>query len=60
MNLVSYSYHSPDTYLDSNLKGTLNVVQAARARGVQRVPHTSTSEVYGTARFAPTTEEHQQ
>lgn len=55
---IPYSYHSPDTYIDTNIKGTLNVVQAARELGVQRVVHTSTSEVYGTARFVPITEEH--
>jgi Nucleoside-diphosphate-sugar epimerases len=55
---IPYSYHSPDTYVDTNVKGTLNVVQAARELGVRRVVHTSTSEVYGTARFVPMTEEH--
>jgi NAD dependent epimerase/dehydratase len=55
---IPYSYHSPDTYVDTNVKGTLNVVQAARELGVARVIHTSTSEVYGTARFVPITEEH--
>lgn len=55
---IPYSYHSPDTYVDTNVKGTLNVVQAARDLGVQRVVHTSTSEVYGTACFVPITEEH--
>ena len=55
---IPYSYHSPDTYVDTNVKGTLNVVQAARDLGVQRVVHTSTSEVYGTARFVPITESH--
>lgn len=55
---IPYSYHSPDTYIDTNVKGTLNVVQAARDLGVQRLVHTSTSEVYGTARFVPMTEEH--
>ena len=55
---IPYSYHSPDTYVDTNIKGTLNVVQAARELGVDRVVHTSTSEVYGTARFVPVTEEH--
>ena len=55
---IPYSYHSPDTYIDTNVKGTLNVLQAARDLGVQRVVHTSTSEVYGTARFVPITEEH--
>jgi dTDP-glucose 4,6-dehydratase len=55
---IPYSYHSPDTYLDTNVKGTLNVLQAARELGVRRVIHTSTSEVYGTARFVPITELH--
>lgn len=55
---IPYSYHSPDTYVDTNVKGTLNVMQAARELGVKRVVHTSTSEVYGTARFVPITEEH--
>lgn len=55
---IPYSYHSPDTYVDTNVKGTLNVVQAARDLGVERVVHTSTSEVYGTARFVPITEDH--
>lgn len=55
---IPYSYHSPDTYIDTNVKGTLNIVQAARELGVERVVHTSTSEVYGTARFVPITEEH--
>lgn len=55
---IPYSYHSPDTYVDTNIKGTLNVLQAARELGVKRVIHTSTSEVYGTARFVPITEAH--
>jgi dTDP-glucose 4,6-dehydratase len=55
---IPYSYHSPDTYVDTNVRGTLNVLQAARELGVRRVIHTSTSEVYGTARFVPITEEH--
>lgn len=55
---IPYSYHSPDTYVDTNIKGTLNVVQAARDLEISRVVHTSTSEVYGTARFVPITEEH--
>jgi NAD dependent epimerase/dehydratase len=55
---IPYSYHSPDTYVDTNIKGTLNVLQAARELDVQRVVHTSTSEVYGTAQFVPITEEH--
>lgn len=55
---IPFSYHSPDTYVDTNVKGTLNVLQAARSCGVRRLIHTSTSEVYGTARFVPITEEH--
>lgn len=55
---IPYSYHSPATYIDTNINGTLNVVQAARDLGVEKVVHTSTSEVYGTARFVPITEEH--
>jgi dTDP-glucose 4,6-dehydratase len=55
---IPYSYHSPDTYVDTNIKGTLNVVQAARELGIQRILHTSTSEVYGTARTVPISEEH--
>ncbi len=55
---IPYSYHSPDTYVDTNVKGTLNILQAARELDVRRVIHTSTSEVYGTARFVPITEDH--
>ena len=55
---IPYSYTSTDTYIDTNVKGTLNVLQAARELGVKRVINTSTSEVYGTARFVPITEEH--
>ncbi|MBU8713672.1 NAD-dependent 4,6-dehydratase LegB [Brevibacillus parabrevis] len=55
---IPYSYHSPDTYIDTNIKGTLNVLQAAKELGVEKVVHTSTSEVYGTAQFVPITEEH--
>jgi len=55
---IPYSYHSPDTYVDTNIKGTLNIVQAARELEVAKVVCTSTSEVYGTARFVPITEEH--
>jgi NAD dependent epimerase/dehydratase len=55
---IPYSYHSPDTYVDTNVKGTLNVVQAARELGLEKVVHTSTSEVYGTAQFIPITEAH--
>lgn len=55
---IPFSYHSPDSYVDTNIKGTLNVLQAAREIGVARVIHTSTSEVYGTAQFVPINEEH--
>ena len=55
---IPYSYHSPDTYIDTNVKGTLNVIQAARELGTEKVIHTSTSEVYGTARYVPIDEEH--
>lgn len=55
---IPYSYHSPQTYVETNVLGTLNIVQAARDLGVERVVHTSTSEVYGTARFVPITESH--
>ena len=55
---IPYSYCSPDSYVDTNVKGTLNVVQAACDLGVGHVVHTSTSEVYGTAQFVPITENH--
>lgn len=55
---IPYSYHSPDAYVDTNMRGTLNVLQAARELGVARVVHTSTSEVYGTARKVPIDEDH--
>ena len=55
---IPYSYHSPDTYVETNIRGTLNVLQAARDFDVSHVLHTSTSEVYGTAQFVPITEEH--
>lgn len=55
---IPFSYHSPDTYVDTNIKGTLNVLQAARELGTQRVLVTSTSEVYGTAQYVPIDEKH--
>ncbi|MBK6264512.1 SDR family oxidoreductase [Marivirga sp. S37H4] len=55
---IPFSYHSPDSYVDTNVKGTLNIVQAAKDLGTERVLVTSTSEVYGTAQFVPITEEH--
>lgn len=55
---IPYSYHSPETYVDTNVKGTLNVLQASKELGVGKVIITSTSEVYGTARYVPINEEH--
>lgn len=55
---IPYSYVAPASYIETNIHGTLNVVQAARDLGVQRVVHTSTSETYGTAQFVPITEAH--
>ena len=55
---IPFSYHSPDTYVETNVKGTLNVLQAARDLDTKRIIHTSTSEVYGSARFVPITEDH--
>ena len=55
---IPYSYHSPESYLETNVKGTLNIVQAARELGIERVIHTSTSEVYGTAQYVPIDEKH--
>lgn len=55
---IPFSYHSPDSYVDTNVKGTLNVLQAARELGTERVAVTSTSEVYGTARYVPIDEAH--
>ena len=57
---IPYSYLAPASYVDTNIHGTLNVVQAARDLGVGRVVHTSTSETYGTAQFVPITEDHPQ
>ncbi len=55
---IPFSYHSPDSYVDTNIKGTLNVLQAARKLNTKRVLVTSTSEVYGTAQYAPIDEKH--
>ena len=55
---IPFSYHSPDSYIDTNIKGTLNVLQAARKRETERVLVTSTSEVYGTAKYVPIDENH--
>lgn len=55
---IPFSYHSPDSYIDTNVKGTLNIVQAARDFDIERVLITSTSEVYGTAQYVPIDEKH--
>ncbi len=55
---IPFSYHSPDSYIDTNVKGTLNIIQAARDFNVERVLVTSTSEVYGTAQYVPIDEKH--
>jgi len=55
---IPYSYHSPDSYVDTNVKGTLNILQAARDFNIERVIVTSTSEVYGTALYVPIDEKH--
>jgi NAD dependent epimerase/dehydratase len=55
---IPYSYHAPDSYVDTNIKGTLNICQAAKERGNIRLIHTSTSEVYGTAQYVPIDEKH--
>ncbi|MFD1037067.1 NAD-dependent 4,6-dehydratase LegB [Virgibacillus byunsanensis] len=55
---IPYSYHSPETYVDTNIKGTLNILQAAKELGVSKIVHTSTSEVYGTAQYVPIDEKH--
>jgi NAD dependent epimerase/dehydratase len=55
---IPFSYHSPDSYLDTNMRGTLNILQAAKDLGVEKVLVTSTSEVYGTALYVPIDEKH--
>lgn len=55
---IPYSYHSPDSYVDTNIKGTLNILQAARDLQTERIMVTSTSEVYGTAQYVPIDEKH--
>jgi len=55
---IPFSYHSPDSYIDTNVKGTLNILQAARDFNIEKVIHTSTSEVYGTAQYVPIDERH--
>ncbi len=55
---IPFSYHSPDSYVDTNIKGTLNVLQAAKRQNTKRILVTSTSEVYGTAQYVPIDEKH--
>lgn len=55
---IPHSYHFPDSYVDTNIKGTLNVLQVARELGIEKFVHTSTSEVYGTAQYVPICEKH--
>lgn len=55
---IPFSYHSPDSYVDTNIKGTLNVLQAARDLDISKIMVTSTSEVYGTAQYVPIDEKH--
>ncbi len=55
---IPYSYIAPESYVDTNVKGTLNILQASRERGVAKIIHTSTSEVYGTAQYVPMDEKH--
>lgn len=55
---IPYSYHSPEAYVETNIKGSLNILQTAKDFGVKKVIHTSTSEIYGTAQFVPITERH--
>ena len=55
---IPFSYHSPDSYVDTNIKGTLNILQASRDVGIEKVLVTSTSEVYGTAQHVPIDEKH--
>ena len=55
---IPFSYHSPDSYVDTNIKGTLNILQSGRKLGIEKVLITSTSEVYGTANYVPIDEKH--
>ena len=55
---IPYSYHSPEAYVETNIKGSLNILQAAKDFGVKKIVHTSTSEIYGTAQFVPIPETH--
>ena len=55
---IPYSYHAPASYVRTNIEGTLNILLTARENNIERIIHTSTSEVYGTARYVPINEEH--
>ena len=55
---IPFSYSAPDSYLETNIRGTLNICQAAKENGISRLIHTSTSEVYGTAKYIPIDENH--
>lgn len=55
---IPFSYVSPESYIDTNIKGTLNILQASKKLNIKKLVHTSTSEVYGTAKFVPISEEH--
>ena len=55
---IPFSYVAPDSYIETNIKGTLNICQAAKENGISRLIHTSTSEVYGTAQYVPIDEKH--
>lgn len=55
---IPYSYDHPNVYVDTNIKGTLNILQGSRELGIKKIIHTSTSEVYGTAKFVPIKEDH--
>ena len=56
---IPFSYISPESYIETNIKGTLNICQAAKENGITRLVHTSTSEVYGNAKYVPIDESHQ-
>jgi dTDP-glucose 4,6-dehydratase len=55
---IPYSYVNPESYVDTNIKGTMNILEAAKTHNIEKIIHTSTSEVYGTAQFVPITEQH--
>ena len=55
---IPYSYHSPKSYVDTNVQGTLNILQAGQDLNIKKIIHTSTSEVYGTPQYLPIDEKH--